>query len=149
MFKQPLIIFFIFSINLTIAQKNTENKAELYAPVYSFYYPPDKWELKTENANFLDLHVFQMIEKSDIPNIIIYIDGHTDDIGNSDYNMMLSQKRAQAVADYLISKGFAINQIKVSYFGESKPEMRKIAISNKMKDIRYANRRVVIRIEKL
>ena len=91
----------------------------------------------------------QKIQKPNPPNLIIYIEGHTDDVGDSDYNMQLSQKRVQAVADYIKSKGFNESNIKISWHGKSQPETRKIAISKKLKDIRYANRRVTIRIEKL
>ena len=148
MFKQALIVLFMASATLAVAQKVKEAEAHLYAPVYSLYYQSGKWELTSENAKFLDLYVVEAVEKSDIPKVIFYVEGHTDEVGNSDYNMILSQKRAQTVVDYLISRGFGSNQIKTSFFGELKPEIRKIAISNKSKDIRYANRRVVVRIEK-
>jgi outer membrane protein OmpA-like peptidoglycan-associated protein len=121
----------------------------LYAPIYSLYYPTAKWELTKENTEFLDSYVIQKIQKPNPPNLIIYIEGHTDDVGDSDYNMQLSQKRAQTVADFIKNRGVDESNIKISWHGKSQPETRKIAISKKIKDIRYANRRVTIRIEKL
>ena len=145
MSKLLALLLMIISTTLTFAQAKT--KGELYAPLYALYYPTNQWELTEENSNFLDLYVVQGIEKTDAPHCIIYLEGHTDAVGNADYNQQLSQKRVQTVADYLISKGFSVDQIKVSYFGASKPETRAIAVSNKPKDIRHANRRVTIRIE--
>jgi outer membrane protein OmpA-like peptidoglycan-associated protein len=127
----------------------SNEKGELYAPIYSLYYPSDKWELTTENTEFLNSYVIQKIQKPNPPNLIIYIEGHTDDVGDSDYNMQLSQKRAQTVADFIKNRGFDESNIKISWHGKSQPETRKIAISKKLKDIRYANRRVTIRIVKL
>ena len=45
------------------------------------------------------------------PALEIQISGHTDDVGEVQYNIDLSLKRAKAVRDYLISKGIAANRI--------------------------------------
>lgn len=52
---------------------------------------------------------------------IIEISGHTDKVGSSNYNEKLSKKRAQSVADYLISKGVSSKNIIVIGFGKDKP----------------------------
>lgn len=143
--KQLSII--LFSINLVFAQTSTKN--EPFALIYSLYYETDKWNLTPENAEFLNSYIIQKIQLQDSKNIIIHLEGHTDNVGDFDYNMELSQKRVQEVYNYLISKGLNSNQLKIKYFGESKPETRKIAISKKMKDIHYANRRVIIKIERI
>ena len=49
------------------------------------------------------------------------IAGHTDSEGPDDYNLYLSQERAQAIADYLKSKGVDSSQLIVHGYGESKP----------------------------
>ncbi|WP_298153591.1 OmpA family protein [Flavobacterium sp.] len=147
---EPLSILFLTVLStLAIAQENSNTKAAFHAPIYTLYYPTDHWELTIENTDFLYKYVIQEIQKPDSPHLLIYLEGHSDDVGDSDYNMKLSQQRVQAVAEYLKSNGYLTDQIKIQYFGESKPETRKIAVSNKLKDIRYANRRVVIRIEKI
>jgi len=135
-----------FLINLS-AQTLTD--AELYAPIYSINYSTNKWELNDINITFLDDYVIDKIKKNKNSKFIIYLEGHTDDVGTEINNLELSKKRVRAVADYLISKGISTDQIHISYFGETKPVTRKIAISKKLKDIRYANRRVEIRIEKV
>lgn len=52
---------------------------------------------------------------------ILTIEGHTDSRGTDEYNMTLSQKRANAVRNYLIQKGIAENRLKAMGFGESMP----------------------------
>jgi len=149
MLKNFLAILLLYLFALTNALAQTTSKTELAAPIYTLYYPTNQWEVSTENISFLDSYVINKFKIEKTSKLIIYLEGHTDDVGTEIDNLELSKKRVQAVADYLISKGITTDQIQISYFGETKPETRKIAISKKLKDIRYANRRVVIRIEKV
>ncbi|MGC9332158.1 MAG: OmpA family protein [Bacteroidales bacterium] len=55
------------------------------------------------------------------PNLVIELSAHTDMIGTDEDNMELSKKRADAVADYLISKGIAPGRLQTRGFGESQP----------------------------
>jgi OOP family OmpA-OmpF porin len=68
------------------------------------------------------------------------VEGHTDSQGEEDYNQDLSERRAQAVADYLESKGIAAGRLKVQGLGESKP-----IGDNDTAEGRTQNRRVVLR----
>ena len=49
------------------------------------------------------------------------IEGHTDSAGGRDVNQPLSQRRAQAVADYLVAQGVAQNRLEVQGFGFDRP----------------------------
>lgn len=149
MFKNFLAILLLYLFALTNALAQTTSKTELAAPIYTLYFPTNQWEVSTENITFLDSYVINEFKIEKTSKLIVYLEGHTDDVGTEIDNLELSKKRVQAVADYLISKGITTDQIQISYFGEAKPETRKIANSKKLKDIRYANRRVVIRIEKV
>lgn len=51
----------------------------------------------------------------------ISVTGHADRIGDEDYNMRLSEQRANAVADYMIGKGIAAGSISAMGKGESEP----------------------------
>ena len=51
----------------------------------------------------------------------ITVTGHADRIGSDEYNMGLSQRRASAVADYMVSKGVAAGSISSMGKGESEP----------------------------
>ncbi|MEN8186306.1 MAG: OmpA family protein [Bacteroidota bacterium] len=67
------------------------------------------------------------------------VEGHTDDTGSAEYNKKLSQKRADAVRDYLIEKGFPADKMTAVGYGEEKPICEK-----KTTKCRQANRRVDI-----
>jgi outer membrane protein OmpA-like peptidoglycan-associated protein len=76
------------------------------------------------------------------PEIKVEISGHTDNVGNDETNRILSENRAEAVANYLISKGIATGRVTAKGFGESRP-----VSSNGSEKGRLANRRVECRIQ--
>ena len=53
--------------------------------------------------------------------LMLDIDGHTDDVGANDKNQVLSENRAKAVKDYLVSKGVAESRLFATGYGEDKP----------------------------
>jgi outer membrane protein OmpA-like peptidoglycan-associated protein len=71
------------------------------------------------------------------PNSIIEICGHTDNIGDDQYNLKLSRERAQSVANYLINKGIPSSSIRVFGYGSSRP-----IASNDTPEGRFKNRRI-------
>lgn len=77
---------------------------------------------------------------------LIEIRGHTDNVGNPDTNLLLSQKRASAVRDYLIGKGIDEKRITSNGFGDTLP-----VASNKTAAGRKLNRRVefVVKFEEI
>ena len=73
--------------------------------------------------------------------ILIEVAGHTDSVGDETYNQQLSERRAQAVADYLVGRGIERNRLKVVGFGESRPK-----VPNSTPENRQQNRRVVLSV---
>ncbi|MFN3587472.1 MAG: OmpA family protein [Moraxellaceae bacterium] len=72
----------------------------------------------------------------------ITVSGHTDNVGRDDFNMKLSQDRANSVSQYLISRGVAGNRIRAVGYGKSMP-----IADNSTESGRAQNRRVEIRID--
>ena len=72
---------------------------------------------------------------------VIIAVGHTDSVGADAYNQKLSEKRAQAVKDYLTSKGTDASRVYVEGKGEKQP-----VADNKSADGRAKNRRVEIEV---
>lgn len=55
------------------------------------------------------------------PQVFIEIGGHTDNTGSEEQNKILSEKRANTVADYLITKGVELNRVSFKGYGSTKP----------------------------
>ncbi len=80
----------------------------------------DKHNIKPQAAFELD-KVVAIMKK--YPNMIIKVESHTDSRGNEDYNLALSERRAQATVQYIISQGIDKSRISGEGFGESKPKV--------------------------
>ena len=88
--------------------------------IKGIFYDYDKWELRQESKMTLDTLVYFLNINN---NIVIELSSHTDSRGADQYNMDLSQKRAQSVVDYLIYKGIKNGRLKPTGYGETKPRM--------------------------
>jgi peptidoglycan-associated lipoprotein len=60
---------------------------------------------------------------NDNPNITIELSSHTDARGNDEFNLDLSQQRAQSVVNYLISKQIAADRLVAKGYGETQPKV--------------------------
>ena len=75
------------------------------------------------------------------PTLRIRLDGHTDDTGESTYNLSLAQRRAEAVRDYMVAQGIDPQRLTIRSFGASRPIADNASASG-----RSANRRVELSI---
>lgn len=75
------------------------------------------------------------------PDIDVEVDGHTDNIGTAEYNMNLSERRANAVMEYFVNKGVDGRRLTKNGYGFTKP-----VASNATKEGRAKNRRVELTI---
>jgi|GEM_PF-42699 len=57
-------------------------------------------------------------------NLVVQFEGHTDTDGDSTSNQLLSEQRAQAVADYMVEQGIPANRVKSAGFGPTMPVAR-------------------------
>ncbi|CAG0940557.1 partial Outer membrane porin F, partial [Candidatus Brocadiaceae bacterium] len=77
-----------------------------------------KWDIKEAfNSNLSN--IVDVLQNN--PDMHVRIEGHTDNIGSMKYNIDLSQKRAQAVKNYLVEKGINESRVSVMGFGYQKP----------------------------
>jgi outer membrane protein OmpA-like peptidoglycan-associated protein len=71
------------------------------------------------------------------PSLRLSVEGHTDSVGGDDYNQQLSERRAEAVRDYLVQQGISSDTVTASGFGKTAP-----VASNDTPEGRQQNRRV-------
>ena len=95
----------------------------------------DKWIIKKESGEILD-DAAKILKQN--PTLRILIKGHTDSEGSNKYNQKLSERRAGAVKEYLISRHqVSEDRLEVAGFGEEKP-----ITSNDTPEGRTKNRRI-------
>jgi OOP family OmpA-OmpF porin len=78
----------------------------------------DRANIKPEFEPVLD-EAARILDEN--PTVRVTIEGHTDSIGTEAYNLRLSQRRANAVVRYLVSKGIAADRLEAVGKGESEP----------------------------
>lgn len=104
----------------------------------NIFFDFDKATLRPESTNELE-RLTKLL--NDVPTLKIEISGHTDSKGADVYNKTLSNNRAKAVVDYLISKGITAGRLTSVGFGEEQP-----IDSNDTEEGRQMNRRTEFKI---
>lgn len=82
----------------------------------------DKADLRPQNRELLSRIVGILLTLE--PGYGIYVYGHTDDVGSEAYNQRLSERRAEAVRDYLVAGGVDPSLITTKGFGKTRPLVR-------------------------
>ena len=99
-----------------------------------------------DKATLQDISFEPLNQLADIltryPNAKLTIEGHTDNTGSNAHNLTLSNNRAKAVVDYLVSKGIDASRLTAVGFGEEKP-----VTTNKTAEGRTLNRRVELKLD--
>lgn len=101
----------------------------------------DKWDLHPRSYIELD-KVIEIMKAN--PKMVIQINGHTDFIGEEQYNMYLSRKRAKSVVAYLNENGISRSRTLYKGYGETQP-----VATNETEEGRQLNRRVEMLVVKL
>ncbi|MEN3040455.1 MAG: FG-GAP-like repeat-containing protein [Bacteroidia bacterium] len=113
-------------------------EAEKAIVLRNIYFDYDKATLRPESIEELE-RVVRFLKEN--PSLRVEIAGHTDSDGSDTYNLRLSQARAQAVVDYLISRGIDSHRLVARGYGESRPIAPNDTPENKQK-----NRRTELKI---
>ena len=93
----------------------------------------DRYSLRPEATRVLDEAVTAMREDATLR---LTIEGHTCNIGTAEYNLALGDRRANAVRDYLTSRGVAADRLQTVSYGEERPKY-----DNAREETRRLNRR--------
>ena len=114
-----------------------KRKAKRVAPINTVHFDMNKASLNRAAKKSIDTFLARHRAKQ----VPLTIEGHTDQIGSLEYNKVLARKRAQAVAQYMIKKGYDKALLTVSEQGERAPKSTNETASGRQK-----NRRVEIHL---
>lgn len=135
----------IQELGLTLSEL-TEHKVGKYAlqqivnnsQKITFLFEFDSYKVNNNyKQTLLDLINLTLI----LEGVEIQIEGHTDNTGSPQYNMLLSERRALAIKKQLVNNGLPANMFNVKFFGIHQPKF-----DNKTKRGRKLNRRVEIKL---
>jgi outer membrane protein OmpA-like peptidoglycan-associated protein/tetratricopeptide (TPR) repeat protein len=87
--------------------------------IENIYYQYDKSDLTRKAQKAIDTTILLILR--DMPDLVIEISAHTDSKGDDDYNLKLSQRRAESVVQYLITKGIDKKRLIAKGYGEAIP----------------------------
>jgi OOP family OmpA-OmpF porin len=94
----------------------------------------DKAVLKPEGKAAIDTEIIAKLR--DVQKLeLVLVTGHTDPIGTQQYNQKLSERRADAVRDYLVSKGVAKDRIETLGMGKTQPVPGVVCKQKNMKEL--------------
>ncbi|MBI1307893.1 MAG: OmpA family protein [Bacteroidetes bacterium] len=117
--------------------KEAQDKVDMAAK--NIYFETGSSTIKQESFGNLDSIVAILLT---YPTLDADIEGYTDDVGDDDDNQKLSQERADAVRNYIISKGVDGNRLTSTGYGEKNPIAKNNSDENRAK-----NRRVEVHLK--
>lgn len=140
-------MFFLDILDIPDDSLLTEFKRDFYLKkikvgqkvvLHHIYFGFNKSNLNPESAAELN-RVTSFLDKN--PDLRIEVSGHTDSVGSAKFNQQLSENRAKAVVDYLVSKGIDPSRLEYKGYGFSQP-----VATNDTEEGRAQNRRVEFKI---
>ena len=106
--------------------------------LHDIYFGTNLYNLTSHSKYIINLFVEFLLDN---PTIKTEIQGHTDNVGNDTDNLLLSERRAKSVYDYVISKGISPERLRHKGYGRTKP-----VASNDTPEGRGKNRRTIFLI---
>lgn len=102
-------------VTLKLGVCELKNDAEFV--LKNIFYDFDKSDIRPDAALVLD-NVVAILKQN--PTLKIELSSHTDSRGNDDYNLKLSQRRADAAVKYIVSKGISASRVVAKGYGEKR-----------------------------
>lgn len=100
------------------AELTKEEKAAIEAGLQDVFYGYDQWMVSDAAMEALNQDASWL---KDHPGAVLKIEGHCDERGTTDYNMILGDKRAKAARTYLLETGVSPKQVAIVSFGKERP----------------------------
>lgn len=116
------------------ANRNKRNLGDTLIVLFGF----DKWQLD-DRAETALLDVVKQLQEN--PNLVVDLEGYTDNVGPPPYNIQLSQRRSEAVRRFLVQKGIDLHRIQSIGLADIRP-----VADNTSSRGRDQNRRVAVKV---
>jgi peptidoglycan-associated lipoprotein len=100
------------------AELTKEEKAAIEEGLHDVFFGYDQWAVSDVGMEALNHDAAYL---KDHPGAVLKIEGHCDERGTADYNMVLGDKRAKAARSYLIESGVNPKQVAIVSFGKERP----------------------------
>jgi peptidoglycan-associated lipoprotein len=102
----------------------------------------DRTDIKPEGRTVIERQANWLKQ---YPNVTVTVEGHCDERGTREYNLALGERRANAVRDYLSSRGIGADRLRTVSYGEERPKH-----DNAREETRRLNRRaaLVVRLQR-
>lgn len=100
------------------AEITKEEKAAIEAGLQDVFFGYDQWSLSDAGMEALNGDAQWL---KDHPGAVMKVEGHCDERGTADYNVVLGDKRAKAARSYLIESGVAPKQVAIVSYGKARP----------------------------
>ncbi|MCS7036240.1 MAG: thrombospondin type 3 repeat-containing protein [Saprospiraceae bacterium] len=126
------------STNFGCPEVKKEDKKRLAFATKNIQFHTGKTELTSSSFKILD-GIVKIMQR--YPDYKLLIQGHTDNVGDPERNLVLSQGRAQTCFDYLVYKGIKAERLKAEGFGDTRP-----IADNRRSAGRALNRRVEFKL---
>jgi outer membrane protein OmpA-like peptidoglycan-associated protein len=126
------------ALNRVVETQRTANGMVMVLPDSTFKFDFDSAELKARNRELLSRIAGILLASKGFG---LSIFGYTDDIGSSEYNQKLSERRAEAVRQYLVQAGIDASLVNAKGYGKSSPRLE-----GETEQARSVNRRVEIAV---
>lgn len=111
----------------------------------NIYYDFNEADLSEKATTIIDTTIYDILVEN--PTIVVEIGSHTDSKGRSEYNLSLSQRRAESVVKYLIKRGILKDRLKAKGYGETVPvSPNKLEDGSDNPEGRAKNRRTEFRV---
>ncbi len=100
------------------AEITKEEKAAIEAGLQDVFFGYDQWSLSDAGMEALNTDAQWL---KDHPGAVMKVEGHCDERGTADYNIVLGDKRAKAARSYLIESGVVPKQVAIVSYGKARP----------------------------
>lgn len=140
-FESKLLTKNIIKENAPIEMKIKELQIGESYIIKDILFATNSYEITPESQEVIDAFIEYLNE---YPKIRCTIEGHTDNVGSDEDNLILSENRAKAVADYIIKSRIREDRIKYKGYGAKKP-----VADNSTEEGKAQNRRTVFKIDSM